>query len=62
LSAWPSAFIGFFLAFVPIVGNVLAFLDAVQLRNWAWPLAAIVFFAAPAITMVSGWSRWRRYR
>jgi hypothetical protein len=61
-SAWPSAFIGFFLAFVPIVGNVLAFLDAVQLRNWAWPLAAIVFFAAPAVTMFSGWSRWRRYR
>lgn len=62
LSAWPSAFIGFFLAFVPIVGNVLAFLDAVELRNWAWPLAAIVFFAAPAITIFSGWSRWRRYR
>ena len=62
LSAWPSAFIGFFLAFVPIVGNVLAFLDAVNLRNWAWPLAAIVFFAAPAITIFSGWSRWRRYR
>ncbi len=62
LSAWPSAFIGFFLAFVPVVGNVLAFLDAVQLRNWDWPLAAIVFFAAPAITMLTGWSRWRRYR
>ena len=62
LSAWPSAFIGFFLAFVPIIGNVLAFLDAVELRNWAWPLAAIVFFAAPAITIFSGWSRWRRYR
>ena len=61
-SAWPSAFIGFFLAFVPIVGNVLAFLDAIELRGWPIWAAAIVFFAAPAITMFSGWSRWRRYR
>jgi hypothetical protein len=62
LSAWPSAFIGFFLAFVPIVGNVLAFLDATQLRGWATWFAAIVFFAAPFVTMLSGWSRWRSYR
>ena len=62
LSAWPSAFIGFFLAFVPIVGNILAFLDATQLRGWATWIAAIVFFAAPLVTMLSGWSRWRRYR
>ena len=62
LSAWPSAFIGFFLAFVPIVGNILAFLDATQLRGWATWIAAIVFFAAPFVTMLSGWSRWRRYR
>ncbi|MFZ2029544.1 MAG: hypothetical protein WAU68_04490 [Vitreimonas sp.] len=62
LSAWPSAFIGFFLAFVPIVGNILAFLDATQLRGWATWAAAIVFFAAPFVTMLSGWSRWRRYR
>jgi len=62
LSAWPSAFIGFFLAFVPIVGNILAFLDATQLRGWATWIAAIVFFAAPFVTMFSGWSRWRRYR
>jgi len=62
LSAWPSAFIGFFLAFVPIVGNILAFLDATQFRGWATWVAAIVFFAAPFVTMFSGWSRWRRYR
>ena len=36
--AWPSAVIGFFLAFVPIIGNVLAFLGATQ-EGWSagWP-------------------------
>lgn len=57
--AWPSAVIGFVLAFVPIVGNVLAFLGATQ-EGWATWLAAVVFFAAPAATFLSGWSRWRR--
>ncbi|MBY0564351.1 MAG: hypothetical protein K2P58_09205 [Hyphomonadaceae bacterium] len=57
--AWPSAVIGFFLAFVPIVGNVLAFLGATQ-EGWPVWLAALVFFAAPAATLISGWSRWRR--
>jgi hypothetical protein len=61
-SAWPSAFVGFFLAFVPIVGNLLAFLDATQIRDWPVWLAALVFFAAPALTILSGWSRWRRQR
>jgi hypothetical protein len=61
LSAWPSAFLGFFLAFVPVVGNILAFLDATQLRDWPIWLAAIVFFAAPAATIFSGWRRWRRF-
>lgn len=59
-SAWPSAFLGFFLAFTPIVGNVLAFLDATEIRDWPAWLAAIVFFAAPVATFLSGWSRWRR--
>ena len=61
-SAWPSAFIGFFLAFVPVVGNILAFIDATEIRHWPTWLAALVFFAAPLATMLSGWSRWRRYR
>jgi hypothetical protein len=61
-SAWPSAFVGFFLAFVPIVGNVLAFLGATEVWHWPVWLAALVFFAAPAATMLSGWSRWRRQR
>ncbi|MBI3439874.1 MAG: hypothetical protein HY054_14705 [Proteobacteria bacterium] len=62
LSAFTAAFIGFFLAFVPIVGNLLAFLDATQFRGWTTLFAAIVFFAAPFVTMLTGWSRWRRYR
>ncbi len=56
--AWPSAVAGFFLAFVPIIGNVLAFLGATQ-EGWETWAAAIVFFAAPAVTLLSGWSRWR---
>ena len=59
--AWPSAFAGFFLAFVPVLGNVLAFLGATQ-EGWPTLNAALVFFAAPAATMLSGWSRWRRRR
>lgn len=59
-SAWPSAFVGFFLAFVPIVGNILAFIDATEIRGWPTWLAALVFFAAPAATILSGWTRWRR--
>ena len=59
-SAWPSAFVGFFLAFVPVVGNVLAFIDATEIRGWPTWLAAIIFFAAPAATFLTGWSRWRR--
>lgn len=57
--AWPSAVVGFILAFVPIVGNVLAFLGATQ-EGWPTWLAAVIFFAAPAVTFISGWSRWRR--
>lgn len=59
--AWPSAFIGFFLAFTPIVGNILAFLGATQ-EGWETWIAALVFFAAPAAALLSGWSRWRRTR
>ncbi len=58
--AWPSAVAGFFLAFGPILGNVLAFLGATQ-EGWPVAIAALVFFAAPAATMLSGWSRWRRH-
>lgn len=57
--AWPSAVVGFILAFVPIIGNLLAFLGATQ-EGWPMWLAAVVFFAAPAATFISGWSRWRR--
>lgn len=59
-NVWFAAVIGFFLAFVPFVGNVLAFLGATQ-QGWEAWIAAIVFFAAPAATLISGWSRWRQY-
>ncbi|MBL8549297.1 MAG: hypothetical protein JNJ73_04885 [Hyphomonadaceae bacterium] len=62
--AWPSSIVGFVLAFVPVVGNVLAFFGATGAAN-PWPawLAALVFFAAPALALFSGWRRfsaWRR--
>ena len=52
---------GLVLAFVPVIGNVLAFIGATH-SGWAPWLAAIVFFAAPAATIISGWTRWRRYQ
>jgi hypothetical protein len=58
-NVWLSAIIGFFLAFVPVIGNVLAFLGATQ-EGWPTWIAAIVFFAAPAVTILSGWSRYRQ--
>jgi Bacterial self-protective colicin-like immunity len=59
-NVWLSAVVGFVLAFVPFIGNVLAFLGATA-AGWATWLAAIVFFAAPAATILSGWSRYRRF-
>jgi hypothetical protein len=35
--------VGFFLAFVPIVGNLLAFLAATELRDWPTWLACCHF-------------------
>jgi hypothetical protein len=60
-SVWLAAIVGFFLAWVPVVGNILAFLGATA-AGWPGWLAAIVFFAAPAVTILSGWSRYRRFR
>lgn len=59
-NVWLSAIIGFFLAFVPIIGNLLAFLGATA-AGWPTWIAAIVFFAAPAVTLFSGWHRYRRF-
>lgn len=59
-NVWLSAIIGFFLAFVPIIGNVIAFLGA-SAAGWPTWLAAIVFFAAPAVTILSGWQRYRQF-
>ena len=53
--------LGAVLAFVPIVGNLLAFFGSTS-HGWHPALAAIVFFAAPAATIISGWMRYRRYR
>lgn len=59
-NVWLSSLIGFFLAFVPVIGNLLAFLGATQ-EGWPVWVAALIFFAAPAATLISGWTRWRRH-
>jgi hypothetical protein len=58
--ALPSTVIGFFLAFVPVIGNVLAFLGWTAKDLPAW-VGAVLFFAAPAATLLSAWHRWRRF-
>jgi hypothetical protein len=58
-SVWLSSVIGFFLAFVPVIGNLLAFLGATA-AGWPVWAAALIFFAAPAATLFLGWTRWRR--
>ncbi len=60
-SAAPATFAGFALAFIPVVGNVIAFFGATDQWGWAVWQAALVFFAAPAATLFSGWARWRQY-
>ncbi len=59
-STAPAAMLGFFVAFVPILGNAVAFFGATDVWHWPWWVAALVFFAAPAATFLSGWRRWRR--
>lgn len=59
-NVWLSAIVGFVLAFMPVIGNLLAFLGATA-AGWPIWLAAIIFFAAPAATILSGWSRYRRF-
>lgn len=64
--AWgpaPSALAGLVVAFTPIVGSIVAFFGAKDV--WQWPIwaAALVFLAAPALTLIGGidrWSKWRR--
>jgi hypothetical protein len=62
---WPAVLatvVGLVIAFIPIVGNIIAFFGATDVWGWDVWIAAIVFFAAPAATMLSGWSRWRGAR
>ncbi len=61
-SATPASLAGFILAFVPIVGSVIAFFGATDVWGWNPWLAGIIFFAAPAATIFSGWMRWWRRR
>jgi hypothetical protein len=51
----PSTLAGLLLAFIPLIGGVVAFFGAKDVWGWdAW-LAALVFFAFPIAAMVSGW-------
>ncbi len=62
--AWPAAlatFAGVILAFVPFLGNVIAFFGARDVWDWPTWTAALVFFAAPALTLLTAWLRWVRW-
>lgn len=56
----PSTLAGLLLAFMPIIGSVIAFFGAADVWNWPWPAAAAVFFALPALSLLGGWVGWRR--
>ncbi len=55
-----SAVVGFIVAAIPVLGSVTAFFGAKDVWQWHWALAALVFFAFPAATYVSGWRQWVR--
>ncbi len=59
-SAAPAALVGLLLAFIPVVGSLIAFFGAKDVWLWPWPVAAGVFLAFPAITYAAGWFGHRR--
>jgi hypothetical protein len=59
-SAAPAALVGLLLAFIPVVGSLIAFFGAKDVWLWPWPVAAGVFLAFPAITYAAGWLGHRR--
>jgi hypothetical protein len=64
-TAWgpaPSTVIGLVLAFVPVIGSVVAFFGAKDVWGWNVWAAGAVFFAIPAATMISGWIAMGRRR
>lgn len=63
LTGWgpaPSTIAGAVLAFIPIVGSVIAFFGARDVWDWAWPVAAAAFFAFPLAAYLGGWLGLRR--
>lgn len=58
----PSAILGLFVAFTPVLGSIVAFFGAKDV--WQWPTwgAALVFLVAPTLTLLGGADRWRRWR
>lgn len=58
----PSAILGLFVAFTPVLGSIVAFFGAKDV--WQWPAwaAAVVFLVAPTLTLLGGADRWRRWR
>lgn len=56
----PSTLIALVIAFVPVIGGVVAFFGATDVWGWAWPLAAAAFLVLPALTALGGWRMLRR--
>ncbi|MBI1187683.1 MAG: hypothetical protein GC206_10215 [Alphaproteobacteria bacterium] len=62
LGVWLSAIVGFFTAFVPVLGNIVAFFGAKDVGGWPGELAALVFFVLPVAALFYGRTRWRTWR
>lgn len=58
----PSAILGLFVAFTPVLGSVVAFFGAKDVWQWPTWAAAVVFLVAPTLTLLGGADRWRRWR
>jgi hypothetical protein len=51
----PSTLVGLLLAFIPLLGGLVAYFGATDVWGWSNLVAGLVFFAFPIATMVSGW-------
>lgn len=58
----PSTLVGLALAFIPLLGGLVAYFGATDVWGWSNLVAGLVFFAFPIATMVSGWMTLGRRR
>lgn len=52
LHGMTAVFVAYFIAFTPLVGNVVGMLAAVSLWEWSWLQAAELFFGPYAVILI----------